>query len=493
MKALTALTLRKPGSSPASVSRMTPVPRDPQSDVLFEMFNGALGSVHLARLLKGNDAGRLVTLRKLPAACSEEVIAAADLARSVAHPKLVKVLGVIEEQNARYLASEHIFGVTLFELGRAASNRQMPVAPAVAVRIMIDALSAVAIARRLLTDTLHAPVTRGVFPECIWIADFGETFLAEVLVAPQLGRRGSDGLVHSEATLLTDDVRSAALELTRMVCAGLSPKAPAETDISQLPIELQAALMPALGYRAVTPYAAPQEFLDALSSLDESLIATEWQVAEELQRIMGTVLNVRRQKLDMLERSSSAELHEDQGDETKFFRVAVKTEQRVTARPPPSDSSGPPLSAPSAGMLPAAPLVGPDASLVAPDQQDEPTMLFRRAEEAPAESSGPSGPPPTAESHPKSDPPLTPSLFQSAVHKRQSIAAQLARDSQAAPEAPAPAPAAGQDRKGPLLLALVGGVLLLAALRLGWLMHRDHVSLNTAWHEQTRALGLGVK
>src|SRR3954468_18845471 len=111
MKALTALTLRKPGAPPAAAPRATPLPREAapplarvaqreaQTDVLFEMFNGALGSVHLARLLKGNDAGRLVTLRKLPAACPEELTVAADLARSVAHPKLIKVLGIIEEQN----------------------------------------------------------------------------------------------------------------------------------------------------------------------------------------------------------------------------------------------------------------------------------------------------------------------------------------------------------------------------------------------------------
>jgi len=349
MKALTALTM---GKHSAPLSRPSPVAREPQSDVLFEMFNGALGSVHLARLLKGPDAGRLVTLRKLPLTQSEALTAAVDLARSVAHPKLIKVLGVVEEQNARYLASEHISGVTLFELGRTASNRQLPVLPSVAVRIILDALSAAEAARGLLTETLHSSVVRCLYPECLWIADFGETFLAEVLVAPLLGRKPSDASDTTKAGSLNADVRSAALELVRMVCAGLSPDDPLETDLSLLPEELQEALLPALGHGSMVGYASPQDFRAALSALDESLIASEDQVAAELRRLMGTVLTVRRQKLDMLERGASAEEPEDQGDETKFFRLALKTEQRVTARPPPDGESAARLVPPNLVPVP---------------------------------------------------------------------------------------------------------------------------------------------
>ncbi len=457
---------------------MTPIPRESQSDVLFEMFNGSLGSVHLARLLRGHDAGRLVTLRKLPSTHSEELTAAADLARSVAHPKLAKVLGVIEEQNARYLASEHISGVTLFELGRTASNRQVPVEPSVAVRIISDALNAAEVARVLLTKTLRAPVARVLYPECVWIADYGETFLAEVLVAPLLVRKPIDGADTSEAAILAEDVRVAALELTRLVCAGLSPDDPADTDLSHLPSELQEVLTTALGHGSLG-YRTPQAFLSALSALSDGLIASEEQVAEELQRLMGTVLNVRRQKLNMLERVASAEQTEDHSDETRFFRVAVKTEQRVTARPPPSGvaASPAPVSSPSATKLAALagePVASSASFPVAQEQPDEPTMLFRRREEG---------------SVPSPEPLDTASLFHSAVHKRQSLAAQLARD----PEAP-PAPADPSARRADtVLVALVVLVVLTACMRLGWLMHHDHLSLGAAWHAQLQALGFFQK
>ncbi len=515
MKALTALTMRKQGvpasagaktslEAPASltapvapmapVARLTPVPREPQSDVLFEMFNGSLGSVHLARLLRGHDAGRLVTLRKLPLVRSEELTAAADLARSVAHPKLAKVLGIIEEQNVRYLASEHISGVTLFELGRTASNRQLPVLPNVAVRIVMDALNAAEAARGLLTETLRAPAARAVYPECIWIADFGETFLAEVLVAPLLGRKPNDGADASEAAILAEDMRSAALELTRMVCAGLSPDNPAETDLSHLPDELQEVLLPALGHRSMVGYSSPQEFLDALSTLSDSLFASEEQVAEELQRLMGTVLNVRRQKLDMLERgAASMEMDEERSDETKFFRVAVKTEQRVTARPPPNSLPTPVAPAyrpsPAAGVaaeLAHSPASGrqPIFDPAAQEQSDEPTMLFRRNEDGSGRNNVFGGAPIADEA--VVDAPGTPSLFQTAVHKRQSYAAMLEREA-------APPPAVRPRRTGRVVLALVAVLLVAGGLRLSWLMHREHASLSTVVHEQVHALSVLAK
>ncbi len=215
---------------------------------------------------------------------------------------------------------------------------------------------------------------------------------------------------------------------------------------------------------------------------------------------MGTVINVRRQKLDMLERGASSEVSEDHGDETKFFRVATKTEQRVTARPPASDvaASPAPLSAPNSARMAAEPVGTSQAFPIVQEQADEPTMLFRRNEDGSARRNLFGGAPEVAESEGvaqevRSDPPLTPSLFQSAVHKRQSLAAIAARDSQIdlEPQAEPPAPASAPRRsQGPLVLGLVAVVVLLGGLRLGWLMHRDHVSLSAAWHEQARALGL---
>ncbi len=473
MKALTALTLGKPVPRAAlpevpTESRMTPIPASAlQTDVLFEMFNGALGSMHLGRLLKGHDAGRLVALRKLRGRASAELAAAADLARSVAHPNLIKLLGLVQESNSTYVASEYLSGVTLFELGRAASNRQMPVQPNVAVRIVLDALTAARAAQELLQVTLHAQPVRCIFPECIWIAEFGETFLAELLVAPLLGRASAAG--EPEAAV-TADVRSAALELTRLVCAGLSADAPLETDLSGLPEELQDVLARALGHGSFVGYQSFDDFIDALASLDESLYATEAEVANELRRLMGTVLGVRQQKLDMLERGSGLEGGQDQADETKFFRLALKAEQRATARPP---AEAPPASAPAVPVA-AAPAPAP-ASLknadpepevfdaTSAEQLEEPTLLYLR-EEGDAQHD-----------------------WQGEAH---------ASRAPSAPTASAPASALDEEPepefrsrgKGRVALVVVAAIATLLALRIGWVMHQEHASFGQAWQVQVRSL-----
>lgn len=501
MKALTALTLGK--KKVDTVARLTPIPTpDPQSDVLFEMFNGALGSVHLGRLLKGHDAGRLVTLRKVRGNVPPDFAAAADLARSIAHPKLAKVLGVVRERDATYLASEHISGVTLFELGRQASNRQLPVAPAVAVRIIIDALAAASVAQELLESALHAEPVRCVYPESIWIADYGETFVSEVLVAPLLAQPSAGAAPHSELSVAAGDVRAAALELARLTCAGLSADDPLDTDLSSLPEELQEVLTRALGHGSMVGYPNLEAFLDALAGLDPSLIAAEEEVGAELLRLMGTVLNVRRQKLDMLERGSTASDIEDQGDETKFFRLAVKTEQRATARPP-ADGSAPssaklaaamvaegaakrpaPPPPPSSTQTPLAVVPAPGSMRehipappsVRPEAVDEPTLLFRREETGIARSDWFGSTSLTDADTDAGADPVEADSFVRTKDERLAFGLPVLSPNPL-PSAP---PQPRRSRKG-LVLALLGFVLVAAGVARGaYVAQRDHSSFGEA-------------
>ena len=342
MKSSTAVTTTTHPDPPSS--RATPLPvsaiaATPQCDVLFEMFSGELGSVHLGRLLKGHDAGRLVTLRKLSEAPSSDLASSANLARIIAHPRLVKVLGLVRQNDATYLASEYIPGATLFELGRAVTARQAPVATAVAVRIMLDALRATQAAQSLLAEAIGLRSLRCLYPESTWIADFGETFVSEVLVAPVLAQARTESVVTAgPAPAIRADVCAAACELMRLACGGLDAEDPLATDVSSLPEELQRVLACAVGHEHVQGYSSLEELIVALEGLGDELIADEGQVAAELRQVMATTLDVRRQKLEMLERSSVQSHWDDNqvaGEETKFFRAVAKTEQRDTTRPPP--------------------------------------------------------------------------------------------------------------------------------------------------------------
>lgn len=483
MKALTALTL---GKKAAPVSRMTPIPTPaaPQSDVLFEMFHGVLGGVHLGRLLRGRDAGRLVALRKLLGEPSQELAVAVDLARSIAHPRLAKVLGIIEEPGATYLVSEYIPGVTLFELGRTASNRQLPVSPQVAVRILLDALTAADAAQQLLAQTVGALAVRCIYPESIWIAEFGETFLSEVLVAPLLPRsgKGHDPVLSATKTGAAD-VRAAALELIRMTCAGLSADDPTSTDISGLPEELQDVLLRALGHGSLVGYASTAEFGAALSGFDETWIASDAVVGQELQRLMGTVLTVRRQKLEMLERHAVPDHSEDQGDETKFFRVAVKTEQRDTTRPPPDGAKD------QTALGTRTPLPTPDEALTpfpTPEALDEPTLLFRR-EDGSARTDWFGAPSAPDEPASAAKPSVVVSSAETSVEapssRNEATQLSLARRSEQARGG-----VVAKSRGRALLLYALGLLVMIAGARLLSVAHRDHSSLGAAWESDASAL-----
>ncbi|HYQ26158.1 MAG TPA: hypothetical protein VER04_03040, partial [Polyangiaceae bacterium] len=120
---------------------------------LFELFRGGAGPVQLGRLHDGKQAPRLVALRRLANLPTRELESAASRAQHVIHPRLAKVLGTYQHEDAWYIASEFVSGVTLFELGQAAVRQRNPVAAPVAVRIVLDALRVTAEAAQLIEES----------------------------------------------------------------------------------------------------------------------------------------------------------------------------------------------------------------------------------------------------------------------------------------------------------------------------------------------------
>jgi hypothetical protein len=328
MKALAALTWgRKPIARDETLSGVL----EPQCELLFELFTGKLGVVQLGRMLSGRDAGRLVALRSLAAAPASELTSAVEVSRRLAHPKLAKAVGIVRLGRTSYVASEYIPGVTLFELGRAIRGRDSAPKIAVAVRIILDALRAAQAASQLLTDQSTLPSLRCLYPESIWIAEFGEVFLAEFLVAQRLAqaaelaeraaRPSSIGSV-VEQDAASADIAVAAVELARLASGRAASGAPSATDLACLPDELSAILVKALRHGGGPGYASLPDFIAALSNLDPSLIATEQQVSRELRRLLGPTLDLRRQRLDLREQGSLS-LGSEEEDATKCFHVAA--------------------------------------------------------------------------------------------------------------------------------------------------------------------------
>jgi hypothetical protein len=338
-----------------------------QCEVLFELSQGA-GSAQLGRLLKGHDAGRLVSLRHITAAPVSELSPRVDVARSIAHPSLAKLLGIVQAGDKFYLASEYIPGVTLAELGRAVVARRKPLALPVALRILVDALNAAIVGQELLRLAAGEPAGNHLHPEHIHIAAYGETLLSEVGVACYLQpQTGTDGQT---------DLRTAATELCRLITA--SDEVKSLVDRATIPERLYRTLE-----RAMLPLSAGtpgvRAFIDELSQSGVPL-ASEAEVCDELTRLVGATLDARRGKLDMLERGAA---QQDSEESTQFFRAAelTGTDYLDTARPP-ADSLPRAVTIPRAAPPPqiaAATSVKLDqlSSLMPDDADDDPTQMWR--------------------------------------------------------------------------------------------------------------------
>lgn len=296
---------------------------EPQCESLFKLFDGALGPVELGRLLKGSDAGRLVALRRLPSAPSPDLASAVDLARSVAHPRLAKVLGSFVGRGAWYVASEYIAGVTLFELGEAVAKQGTALDAGVAARLVLDTLTAAADAQRLLATTANLHDVRCVFAESIWIASYGEVFISELLIASLLAEGDADTLVIGSLPAARADLSSAGAALARLLGVGVLTNDAAPDPGSELSEVLRRLQSEGDGYRTL------QEPIVALSAL--GVLADEQRVSEEIERVLGLVLERRNQKISLLERGATEASDDDQ---TRYFRVASPPERGNTTRPP---------------------------------------------------------------------------------------------------------------------------------------------------------------
>jgi hypothetical protein len=306
----------RPSRSPRITSPVTaPAPAPVTCAPLFELFRGGAGPVQLGRLHGGRDAPRLVSLRRLANLPTRELESAANRAQEVSHPRLAKLLGTYQHEDAWYIASEYISGVTLFELGQTAVRQRNPVAPPVAARIVLDALRVTAEAAQLIEESTVS--ARCLYPESLWISDLGELFVAELLVAPVLARittGASYVAVTAGMSAPAADVRAAAVELARLACGRLMNGNPASWQTRELPDELSELLARAV---AGSPgVETPAAFAHALSALSPHLIAEREDVRAEVERLMGPERLRRREQLETLQEQAAAP------ETTEVFRAA---------------------------------------------------------------------------------------------------------------------------------------------------------------------------
>jgi hypothetical protein len=326
----------------------------PSVELLFELLRGPHGAVHLGRMLRGIDSGRLVTLREV-GELDSEARAAMDVARSLAHPRLLKPLGLVSTPTTRYLASEYVPGASLLELGTAVRSSRFPLRPGVAVRIVKEALLAADVAQRLLTDTAGVAYARCLFSDTVWIAEFGDVLLTDVNVAPLLTQNPDKDAAKAAAK----DLFAAGIELFQLV----SGEAMSQEVVSKLgayvPTQLAEVLEQALGLQGREPFTDIAGFVAALDDLPQALQASDQDLSDELRRRLGPTLEQRRNKLALLEVGAARQ--EESEDMTRVFQASSALQDKAdTLRPDaPPDPLSPealpnPLRAPADVVLNAA-------------------------------------------------------------------------------------------------------------------------------------------
>lgn len=288
-----------------------------QCEVLGELFTGPAGVASVGRMLRGTELGRLVFLRGVPDASLGHIKSFIDTARCVAHPSLLKVIGRVETPDTIYVASEYISGVSLLELVNFAISREQRIETAVAVRIIRDALQAADKAKQLFRENTGTDVRRCIFPDTVWIAEFGEIMLTEVGVASTLSEAeaeaGDDPIVLGDA-----DVIAAGTELLKLLT-----NQPLEEAEMTLPISGDLASIVA---RAVNPSASNRfksaaEMSEALSALPSDLLADERTVGDTVRKLMASVLAVRHPRRLM---SVAAPTRPGGADATCVFRDSAE-------------------------------------------------------------------------------------------------------------------------------------------------------------------------
>jgi hypothetical protein len=271
-----------PSSDSVSQSRTS---LTPPCSLMLKLFDGQRGAMHLGRLTKGDDAGRFVLLRELAAQEVQTLASEIDLARSIAHPKLLKLIGCVRSEGHTYLAGEYVPGVALTEVRSALRKQHSTLPAAVAVRIVLDALRASVAARELLQSTTGIEAASVFHPDEIWIADFGEALITPVPTLSQpVGR-----------TPYTSAAADTAPGLIMELATGLSPARLLGQGLAEhMPAPLAEALTKALARHVAVGDDTEWVLVEALSRLPEELIASEDEVKEELLRVVGPRLESRR-------------------------------------------------------------------------------------------------------------------------------------------------------------------------------------------------------
>lgn len=164
-------------------------------DLIVELSRGALGPFWAARVATGAEEGRIVCVRRIRVGddrhdVSSRLTEAALTAMEVRHPNILAVLDVALLGQELCVVSEFVEGESLHTLQRLAFARRAALAPAMALRIAFDVLSAQRAARAMWQERSSSPgdsfarcLHGGLSPDSVLVAGYGDVMLVDLGVS----------------------------------------------------------------------------------------------------------------------------------------------------------------------------------------------------------------------------------------------------------------------------------------------------------------------
>ena len=336
-------------------------------ELLLYLARGGMGSVHLARQRGALGFERIVVVKRIHSSLAADpdfrsmLIDEARLTSLIRHPNVVSALDVVEDEGELALVLDYVESVSLAELRDATRAKAHPMPPAVACRIMADALAGLHAAHeaRDLKGVPLGIIHRDVSPQNILVGidglarliDFGVAKAAEKATVTRTGvlkgklRYMSPEQARHKPLDRRSDVFAAGVVLYEALCGhrpfdgeteasvlldllvGEFPP-PAAPDGSALPAAIVAALERALAVDASERFGSAAEFQRELER--GAPMAAAEEVSAFVGLCAGETLAARRSGMvAALASSQGAESRDPKGASTS----AVTTLDEILSPP----------------------------------------------------------------------------------------------------------------------------------------------------------------
>lgn len=305
--------------------------------------SGGMGSVHLGRIFAPGGFRRIVAIKRLHPQFAEDAafvtafLEEARLASRIHHPNVVAPLDVVAEDGEVFLVFEHVLGVSLAALVRAAVEQGTPVPPHIIASMMVDVLHGLHAAHEAKGDDGQplGLVHRDVSPQNVLVGRDGNARLLDFGIAKATGRsqiteegivKGKRGYMAPEhlmgAPTQASDLYSAGVMLWEVVAgrrlfaddasmaARLSarpvppPSTAARVALKDATIRhaLDTITLRALAHDVATRFSSAREMAIALEQVG---VATSREVGEWVGRVAHDELEERARLVERAESPAS--------------------------------------------------------------------------------------------------------------------------------------------------------------------------------------------